>query len=147
MHLFWVAWSLNLSFFEKIWKPSYSGIIKNRLYQCIKSLPEGGVKKRFCPCRNLRREFILSITFKSIESPERLSSKMHPKYFTSACCLMSVPLYTIFKHLAFQILCLVPNNSGFFCLVQSVNLVYCQQTSYTRSKNLWLVAFQFELRF
>ena len=75
------------------------------------------LKNDFCPCRNLRRELILSITFKSIDSPERLSSKMHPKYFTLACCLMSMPLCTIFKDLAFRILCLVPNNIDFFCLV------------------------------
>ena len=38
------------------------------------SLPKGGVKKRFCLCRNLTREFILSITFKATDSPERLPS-------------------------------------------------------------------------
>ena len=61
-----------------------------------------GVLKRFCLCRNFRREFILSITFKAIDSPERLSSKIHRRYFTFACCLISMPLYTMFKDLAFQ---------------------------------------------
>ena len=73
-----------------------------------KSLRKGGVKNDFVYAENLRREFILSITFKAIDSPERLSSKIHPRYLTFACCLISMPLYTIFKDLAFQSLCLVP---------------------------------------
>ena len=40
------------------------------------------LKSDFCLCRNLRSEFILSITFEAIDSPERLSSKIHPRYFT-----------------------------------------------------------------
>ena len=51
--------------------------------------------------------------FKAINSTERLSSKIHPRYLTFACCLTSVPLYTIFKDLAFQGLSLVPNNIDF----------------------------------
>ena len=70
-------------------------------------------KKTILSSRNLRREFILSITFKAIDSPERLSSKIHPRYLTFACCLISMPLYTIFKDLAFPSLCLVPNNIDF----------------------------------
>ena len=82
----------------------------------IKVYVKGGVKKRFCLRRNLRREFILLITFKAIDSPERLSSKIHPRYLTFACCLISMPLYTIFKDLAFRSLCLVPNNIDFVVL-------------------------------
>ena len=51
--------------------------------------------------------------FKAIESPERLSSKIHPRYFTFACCLISIPLYTIFEGLALWSVCLVPNNIDF----------------------------------
>ena len=72
-----------------------------------------GVKKRFCLCGNLRREFTLSVTLKPIDSPERLSSKIHPTYFTLECCLISMPLYAIFKDLAFQGLCLAPNKIDF----------------------------------
>ena len=78
-----------------------------------KNLRKGGVKKRFCLHRNLRREFMLSITFKVIDSPERLSSKVHPAYSTFTCCLISIPSYAIFKELAFRSLCLVTNNIDF----------------------------------
>ena len=106
-----------------------------------------GVKKWFRLHRNLRREFTLSITFKAIDSRERLSSKIHPRYFTFTCCLISIPFYTIFKNSAFQSLCLVPNKTD--NVLSSLNwyLVYCQQTSHTSSKNIWLVAFQFQLQF
>ena len=40
---------------------------------------------------NLRRGFTLSITFKAIDSPERSTPKLHPRYFTYACCLISIP--------------------------------------------------------
>ena len=86
----------------------------NKKKGCIsalhKNLRKGGVKKRFILRRNLRREFTLSITFKAIDSPERLSSKVHPAYSTFTCCLISIPLYAIFKDLAFRGLCLVTNN-------------------------------------
>ena len=76
-----------------------------------------------------RREFILSITFKAIDSPERLSSKIHPRYFTFACCLISMPLYTIFKGLALRSLCLVPNNIDFVlsCPKSILNLLSTNQ--------------------
>ena len=51
--------------------------------------------------------------FKSIDSPERLSSKIHPRYFTFACCFISVPLFTILKDLSFRSLCLGRNNIDF----------------------------------
>ena len=85
-----------------------------------KGLRKGGVNKRFYRYRNLRREFILSITFKAIDSSERLSFKIHSRYFTFACYLTSMPLYTIFEDLAFQSLCLVPNNIDF-----GLSCVYC----------------------
>ena len=74
-----------------------------------KSLLNGGVEKRFCLCRTFRREFTLSITFKAIDSPDRLWSKIHPRYFTFSYCLIAVPLHTMFKVLLFRSLCLVPN--------------------------------------
>ena len=77
-----------------------------------KSLHKGGVKKRFCLCRIWRHEFNLPNTFKAIDSPERLSFKIHPRYFTFTC-LNSIPLYTIFKDLAFWSLCLEPNKADF----------------------------------
>ena len=94
-------------------------------------------KKQFCLCRNLRREFIPSITFKAIDSPERLSSKIHPTCFTFACGLISMALYTIFKDLAFQSLCLVPNNIGFLlsCPKCILNLLSTNQ-SQTLEKSL-----------
>ena len=88
----------------------------------IKSLRKGGSKNRFCLCRNLRCEFILSITFKAIDSPERLLFKIHPRFFTFAYCLISMPFYTIFKDLAFRSLCLAPNNIDFFLSCPNVYL-------------------------
>ena len=66
-----------------------------------KGLLKGGVKKQFCLCGNLGCEFAFSVTFKVIDSPERRSSKIHPRYFTFAFCLISIPLYTMLKDLAF----------------------------------------------
>ena len=72
-----------------------------------------GIRKLFCLYRNFRRKYILSITLKAIDSHLILSCKVHPRYFTFACCLISMPLYTIFKDLTFRSLCLVPNNTDF----------------------------------
>ena len=73
------------------------------------------LKKRLCLCRNLRCEVILSTMFKAMDSPERLKIhlKIYPGYLTFACCLISMPLYTTFKDLAFRNLYLVPNNIDF----------------------------------
>ena len=114
VHLFCVSWSLTLSFFERFGNQAVQPWPKR---DCISGLNEsllaGGVKKRFCLCGNLRREFTLSIKFKVIDLPDRLSSKIHPRYFTFPYCLISVPLYTIFKDLSFRSLCLVPNTIEF----------------------------------
>ena len=111
MHIFSVAWNLNLKFFEIFWNQAVQTWPKRG---CIISLHKNqlkvGVKKRCCLYRNLALEFISSITFKVINSPERLSSKIHPWYFALACCLISRALYIIFKDLAFQSLCLATNN-------------------------------------
>ena len=64
----------------------------------IKVDVKGVLKKRFCLCQNLRCEFILSITFKANDSPERLSSKIHPRYLAFACCLISMPLTGILRN-------------------------------------------------
>ena len=103
----------------------------------IKVYVKGMLKNWFCLCRNLRGEFILSITFKAIDSPERLSSKIHPGYLTFECCLISMPLYTIFMDLAFQSLCLVPNNIDFvlYCPKCILNLLSRSQ-SHTLEKSL-----------
>ena len=79
----------------------------------IKVYIKGGVIKGLCLCRNLMHEFILSIMFKVIDSLDRISSEILTRYLTFACCLISVPLYTIFRDLAFQSLCLVSNNIDF----------------------------------
>ena len=101
------------------------------------SLCKGDIKKWFCLCRVLRCEFALLVTFKAIYSPERLSSKRHPRYLTFACCLISMPLYTIFKDLAFRSLCLVPNNIDFVlsCPKCILNLLSTNQ-SHTLEKSL-----------
>ena len=61
---------------------------------------------------------------------ERLLSKIHPRYFTFAWCLISVPLYTVLFELAFRSLCLVPNNIDFvlFCLKCILNLLSINQS-------------------
>ena len=103
----------------------------------IKVYVKGALKKRFCLCRNLGREFILSITFKAIDSPpERLSSKMHPRYFTFACCLVSILLYTIFKDLAFRSLCLVVNNIDFALSCPKCILNFLSTNQSHKLKNL-----------
>ena len=109
------------------------------------SLCKGDIKKWFCLCRVLRCEFALLVMFKAIYSPERLSSKRHPRYLTFAC-LISMSLYTIFKELTFRSLCLLPN-IDFVFLFQSGYLIYSQQTSHTHLKNLLLVAFGFQFCF
>ena len=58
--------------------------------------------------------------FKAIDPTERHSSKIHPRYLTSACCLISMPLYAIFKDLAFRSLCLVPSNID--CIVNFLSM-------------------------
>ena len=103
--------------------------------------------KWFCLWRNFRCKFTLSITFKAIDSPEKLWSKIHPRYFTFSCCLIYVPLYTMFKALSFWILRLVLNKLIFFVLAKNVHLIYHQQTNHTNIKILLVVAFQFQLHF
>ena len=68
--------------------------------------------------------------FKAIDSPERLSSKIHPRYFTFACCLISMSLYVIFKGLSFRNLCLVTNNTDFAlsCAKCILNLLSTNQS-------------------
>ena len=102
-----------------------------------KSLRKRGVEKRFCLCRNFRREFILSITFNAIVSPEILQFKIHPRYFTFTYCLISMPLHTIFKNLAFRSFCLVPSNIDFIlsCPKCILNLLSTIQ-SHTLEKSL-----------
>ena len=79
----------------------------------IKVYSKGLLKKSFCLCRSFRREFALSITFKTIDAPDRLWSKIHPRYFTFSHCLIAVPLHTMLKVLAFRSLYLVPNKTNF----------------------------------
>ena len=68
--------------------------------------------------------------FKAIDSRERLSFKIHPRYFTFRCCLISLPLYTIFKDLALPSLCLVPYKIDFVlsCLKCILNLLSTNQS-------------------
>ena len=99
IHLFCVAWSLNISFFERfgnhvVCKHNQKDVAS---VHYIKVYVKWVLKIDFCLCRNLRCEFTLLITFKFFNSPERLPSKIHLRYFTFGCCLISVPLYTIFK--------------------------------------------------
>ena len=51
--------------------------------------------------------------FDATDSVERLSSKLRPRYFTFVCCLIFIPLYTVFKDLEFGSLWLLPNNLDF----------------------------------
>ena len=62
--------------------------------------------------------------------------KIHPRYFTFAHCLISAPLYAMFRALAFwcfyfQIILIL------FCLGRNVHLIYYQQTSHTNLKKSW----------
>ena len=57
---------------------------KRKGFQLNKSSSAG---EHFCLCQ--------SIMFKAIDSPERLSSKIHPRYFRFPYCLIPVPLYTM----------------------------------------------------
>ena len=80
MHFFCIAWSRYLSFFEGFEKQAVQAWSKKGcISELHKSLRKGAFKKRFCLCRNLKRGFVLSITFKVIDSPETLSSKIHPE--------------------------------------------------------------------
>ena len=44
-------------------------------------------KNLFCLYKNLNLESILFITCVAIDFPERVSSRMQPKYVTFECCL------------------------------------------------------------
>ena len=102
MHLFCVTWSLNLR------RHNQKEVLSVQYMKVCK----WGAKKRSCQCRNLKREFtLLSITLKAVDLPERLSYKIYPRYFTFECCLISIPLYTMFKDLACQSLWQVTNNT------------------------------------
>ena len=99
--------------------------------------------KTICLCRNLRREFILSIKFKAIDSPDL---KYIPDIWLLHCYLISVPLYTIFKDLVFRSLCLVPNIYFVLsCPKRLLNLLSANQSHFL--KNFWLVSFQFQFNF
>ena len=50
---------------------------------------------------------ILFITESAIASVDVVSSRMHPKYFTSECCIICISPYFIFSFLSFFILNLV----------------------------------------
>ena len=114
MDLICDAWRRNFNLFERFENQTVQAQSKRGWISALhKSLLKGRVKKRFCLCRNFRREFTFSITFKAIDSLDRLWSKIHPRYFTFSYCLIAVPLHTMFKVLAFRSLCLVPNKIGF----------------------------------
>ena len=75
--------------------------------------------------------------FKAIDSPEILSSKIHPRYLMFACCLISMPLYTISKDLAFQSLCLVPINIDFvLSCPKCILILLSTNQSHTLEKSL-----------
>ena len=62
---------------------------------------------------DLNLEFILFITWMAMDSPERVSSKMQPKYVTLEYCFILMSLYRIFSGFDFLILCLLPNKIDF----------------------------------
>ena len=99
MHLFCIASSLlifvSLKDLEtKLWlsRHNQKEVDISALH---KSLREGVVKKRFCLCRNLRCEIILSITFKAIDLPERLSSKIRSRCFTFKIIPVKRPFWNL----------------------------------------------------
>ena len=71
----------------------------------------------------------LFITFKTIGSPERFSSKKQPKYVTVWYCLMCISSYFISKLLTLLSLCFMPNSIPFFCLLWNECSVYHLQTN------------------
>ena len=71
----------------------------------------------------------LFITFKTIGSPERFSSKKQPRYVTVWYCLMCISSYFISKLLTLLSLCFMPNSIPFFCLLWNECSVYHLQTN------------------
>ena len=70
--------------------------------------------KIFCYLqRNLNLEFILFTTLTAMLPPDRLQSKIHPKYFTSLCCFILIsPLFISNLALHFNLL-FVPKRMDF----------------------------------
>ena len=61
--------------------------------------------------------------------------KIHPRYFTFSCYLISIQLYTIFQDLKFRRFCLAPNNIDFVlsCPKYILNLL---STIYNHGHNI-----------
>ena len=56
------------------------------------------------------------------DSPERVSSKMQPKYVTLEYCFILMSLYWMFSGFNFLILCLLPNKIDF--VLSSPKLIF-----------------------
>ena len=114
MHLFCDAWRHFLDLFERFDNQVVQAWSKRGWISALhKSLCKEVSRNDFVNVETSVMNLLKSITFKAIDSPERLWSRIHPRYFTFTYCLISVPLYTMFKVLAFQKLCLVPNKIDF----------------------------------
>ena len=70
------------------------------------------------------------ITFKAIDSPERVSSNKQPRYVTVWYCLMCISPYLISRLLTLLSLCFVPN---LFCLLRNECSVYYLRTNHKLS--------------
>ena len=57
-------------------------------------------------------KFIL-YNMKTMDSPERVSSRMEPKYVTSEYCLIFMSLCWMFSSFEFLILCLLSNKTDY----------------------------------
>ena len=96
------------------WGTKLNKYNQNRAVRELHSnLRRGGDKNLFFLYKNLTLLLILFITFKAIDSPERVSSNKQPRYVTVWYCLMCISPYLISKLVTLLSLCFVPNSKHF----------------------------------
>ena len=88
-------------FFKEMLRLGYQAKQAKSKCPCIKALHSN--LRRGCDrnwlflYRNLILEFILLITLSANDSPLRVASRIHPKYFTLECCLIFMLWYIILR--------------------------------------------------
>ena len=75
-----------------------------------------------------------------MDSLEKISSKMQPKYVIWEYCFVLMSLYSMFSRFDFLILCLRPNKINF--ILSSPKWILNLQTSHKAYWNFYLVPFQ-----
>ena len=132
--IYFVTLEYTILFFLR--KPRCASLIKRGWISALhKRLCKGRLEKRPCLGKNFRYKLTFSSTIEAIDSAATLWPKIRRICFTSYY-LITIPLYTMLKSLAFLSLCLVPNKIDFVLSWLKCILIYYRQTSYTNLKDL-----------